>query len=123
MWTCKKCNEKIEDVFDACWKCSTDEVISPKKTNWSVNKKRYRNTVLYTSAFCSLVLFIYLKYKSKNYFELDILISTEFFSYPISIFLLYLTKNESKELEFEGSIEIAITIITTIIIFVLVSFL
>ena len=31
MWTCKKCNEEIEDVFDACWKCSTDEVISAKK--------------------------------------------------------------------------------------------
>ena len=21
MWVCKKCNEKLEDNFDSCWKC------------------------------------------------------------------------------------------------------
>lgn len=24
MWTCKKCNEEIEDGFDSCWKCYDD---------------------------------------------------------------------------------------------------
>jgi len=24
MWKCKKCAEKIEDEFDACWSCGTD---------------------------------------------------------------------------------------------------
>jgi hypothetical protein len=23
MWTCKKCGERIEETFDACWKCGT----------------------------------------------------------------------------------------------------
>jgi hypothetical protein len=113
MWTCKKCNEEIEDVFDACWKCSTDEVISAKKTNWSVNKKRYRNTVLYTSVSFSLIL-IYLKFISKNYFYLDMLILT--FSYPISIFLIFLNENKSKELKFEVGKAITVTLIITFIV-------
>ena len=25
MWKCKKCAEKIEDEFDACWSCGTDK--------------------------------------------------------------------------------------------------
>ena len=25
MWTCKKCNEKIEDNFDECWNCFSDD--------------------------------------------------------------------------------------------------
>ncbi len=24
MWTCAKCNEQIEDTFDACWNCGTN---------------------------------------------------------------------------------------------------
>lgn len=24
MWKCKKCGEEVEDNFDACWKCQTD---------------------------------------------------------------------------------------------------
>ncbi len=26
MWTCAKCGERIEDTFDACWKCGTSRV-------------------------------------------------------------------------------------------------
>lgn len=25
MWKCKKCSEKIEDEFDACWSCGADK--------------------------------------------------------------------------------------------------
>ncbi len=25
MWTCQKCQEKIEDSFDACWNCGTSQ--------------------------------------------------------------------------------------------------
>ena len=45
MWNCKKCNEEIEDSFDVCWNCSSDDISedilntptplsSPKKTNY-----------------------------------------------------------------------------------------
>ena len=117
MWTCKKCNEEIEDVFDACWKCSSDEVIPPKKTNWSVNKKRYRNTIIYISLFCSLVLLLYMEYSS-SFYSKDIkkIVLTESFSYSISYFLLYLTYYKSNKLEFEPIVAIAVTIITNVIL-------
>ena len=39
MWTCKNCNEKIEDQFDACWSCGYDKkgklVAAPKEANKS----------------------------------------------------------------------------------------
>jgi uncharacterized membrane protein len=25
MWKCPKCDEQLEDVFDACWKCGTED--------------------------------------------------------------------------------------------------
>jgi hypothetical protein len=28
MWTCPKCNERIEDQFDSCWKCAGE--VQPK---------------------------------------------------------------------------------------------
>lgn len=29
MWTCIKCGERIEDRFDACWKCGTSQDGAP----------------------------------------------------------------------------------------------
>jgi hypothetical protein len=30
MWTCRTCGEKLEDQFDACWKCgSSKEGVAP----------------------------------------------------------------------------------------------
>jgi hypothetical protein len=29
MWRCPKCNENIEDQFDACWKCAGTELREP----------------------------------------------------------------------------------------------
>jgi hypothetical protein len=32
MWKCTKCGEWVEDLYDACWKCSTpDDGASPRK--------------------------------------------------------------------------------------------
>ena len=27
MWTCKKCNEEIDDNFDSCWNCTNATMI------------------------------------------------------------------------------------------------
>jgi hypothetical protein len=39
MWTCPKCNERLEDQFESCWKCETggQEVLLPppaKAVSW-----------------------------------------------------------------------------------------
>ena len=39
MWTCKKCNEKIEDNFDECWNCFRDDNPLEGNTDKSTSKK------------------------------------------------------------------------------------
>ena len=29
MWTCKQCDEQLEDQFESCWKCSAPKDFSP----------------------------------------------------------------------------------------------
>jgi hypothetical protein len=31
MWTCPKCQERIEDQFDSCWKCATPKATLPPR--------------------------------------------------------------------------------------------
>ena len=44
MWICKKCNEEIEDSFDACWNCTTiievEESLSKKEKELEKIKKK-----------------------------------------------------------------------------------
>ena len=37
MWICKKCNEDLEDTFDACWKCSNID-------EWKVDTADYTSS-------------------------------------------------------------------------------
>lgn len=30
MWTCRQCQEVLEDTFDSCWKCGTPSSLAPK---------------------------------------------------------------------------------------------
>ena len=39
MWTCKKCNEEIDDNFDSCWNCTNATMIE-KEVEESVEKEK-----------------------------------------------------------------------------------
>jgi len=46
MWTCKKCNEEIEDSFDTCWNCFDDtalleEIDSLEKKEKEIQKESF----------------------------------------------------------------------------------
>ena len=134
MWTCEKCDEEMEDTFDACWKCSSNkltsekeeateltsekeeatELTSEKKTNWSVNKKYYYATVLGVTILCYLVLFLYLL--NSNYYT-RVLKAVPQYSIPVSIFLIYITEYQSTELKEQTIKAIITTLIITILVF------
>ena len=118
MWTCKKCYEEIEDTFDACWKCSSNELTSEKKTNWSVNAAFYIATVVWVSSLCYFVLFCYLSSGYKPSF--GILKEAPKYSVPISISLLYISENQSTKLKTEKTKAIIITLIITILVYMFI---
>lgn len=53
MWTCTKCGERIEESFDACWKCSTprDDASPepagqpPEQVQWRLAYRIFRGTL------------------------------------------------------------------------------
>lgn len=131
MWTCKKCYEEIEDTFDACWKCSSNELTSEKKTNWSVNGKYYIATVVWVSSLCYVILFCYLNrhFVFLRYIDelrggyrtsFGILKEAPIYSVPISIFLLYISENQSTKLKTEKTKTIIITLIITILVYMFI---
>ena len=56
MWTCKQCGEKLEEQFDACWRCSTKRQSSsleaapaspaqPDPPPWRLTYRMFRGTL------------------------------------------------------------------------------
>ena len=72
MWTCKKCNEEIEDSFDSCWNCSSDDLnkdLSIYQTPLSSPKKNklFKNIKIYLiSCFVVMAVIAYFFDKSTN---------------------------------------------------------
>ena len=63
MWTCKKCNEKIEDNFDECWNCAVvkDESVKSFQKDTIENKSEGNNSRLYQFLFLITALFYSIK--------------------------------------------------------------
>jgi hypothetical protein len=55
MWICQKCGEKLEDQFDACWKCSSRQQQTqeqgtpgreaPQPPEWKLSYRMFRGTL------------------------------------------------------------------------------
>ena len=76
MWTCKKCNEEIEDSFDSCWNCASDDLKKDVDANYTPlsspkKNKLFKYIKIYVlSCFVVLAVIAYFFDKSTNEEEL-----------------------------------------------------
>ena len=76
MWTCKKCNEEIEDSFDSCWNCASDDLKKDVDVNYTPlsspkKNKLFKYIKIYVlSCFVVLAVIAYFFDKSTNEEEL-----------------------------------------------------
>ena len=70
MWNCKNCDEEIDDVFDECWKCSSnDNIITQKfykKKSYSHNNRLYKYLILIIVLIYSIINTYFGKYGFMN---------------------------------------------------------